>query len=211
MELLCAERVSPESGDSERPAPRGHRSAAPDPVLLRRRVLDNLLRTEERYAVTANYFGTVQAEVTPHMRRLVAEWMLEVSAPAPHAAPTPLHPRIAHGATRAIAILSRFPATCRYSPAVAGGTSGPRMLSPLSADGPLRLARAAPVPLDLDLRRLVLHAQVMEECCTYVVAGWRSLIAQALSARSYSKLYITSLFTRSADHCFSPHVRIIKE
>uniref|UniRef100_A0A2A4J6D0 Uncharacterized protein n=1 Tax=Heliothis virescens TaxID=7102 RepID=A0A2A4J6D0_HELVI len=79
MELLCAERVSPESGESVRPGPgRVHRAAAPDPVLLRRRVLDNLLRTEERYAVTANYFGTVQAEVTPHMRRLVAEWMLEV-------------------------------------------------------------------------------------------------------------------------------------
>lgn len=123
MELLCAERVSPESSDSARaPAPRSHRAAAPDPVLLRRRVLDNLLRTEERYAVTANYFGTVQLEVTPHMRRLVAEWMLEVSAPArmPHP-----HRSIA---TRTIAILSRFPATCRYCPAVAGGTSGPRML-----------------------------------------------------------------------------------
>lgn len=97
MELLCAERVSPESGESvgRAVAAPAHRAAAPDPVLLRRRVLDNLLRTEERYAVTANYFGTVQAEVTPHMRRLVAEWMLEVSAPAPHAAPTPLHPRTA--------------------------------------------------------------------------------------------------------------------
>lgn len=121
MELLCAERVSPESDSARAPGPR-HRAAAPDPVLLRRRVLDNLLRTEERYAVTANYFGTVQAEVTPHMRRLVAEWMLEVSAPAPRRMPhsrthtaTPLHPRIAHGATRTIAILSRFPATCRYS------------------------------------------------------------------------------------------------
>lgn len=86
MELLCAERVSPESGEARAPVVHAHRAAAPDPVLLRRRVLDNLLRTEERYAVTANYFGTVQAEVTPHMRRLVAEWMLEVSAPArmPH-------------------------------------------------------------------------------------------------------------------------------
>ncbi|XP_075972768.1 cyclin D [Anticarsia gemmatalis] len=78
MELLCAERVSPESGEATaRPAP-AHRAAAPDPVLLRRRVLDNLLRTEERYAVTANYFGTVQTEITPQMRRIVAEWMLEV-------------------------------------------------------------------------------------------------------------------------------------
>ncbi|KAL0883791.1 hypothetical protein ABMA27_015883 [Loxostege sticticalis] len=75
MELLCAERVSPGSEGAPRaPAPR---AAQPDPVLLRRRVLDNLLRTEERYAVTANYFGTVQTEISPHMRRLVAEWMLE--------------------------------------------------------------------------------------------------------------------------------------
>ncbi|KAI5641948.1 G1/S-specific cyclin-D3 [Phthorimaea operculella] len=80
MELLCAERVSPSSSERSRgagaaPAPA---AAHPDPVLLRRRVLDNLLRTEERYAVTANYFGTVQTEITPHIRRQVAEWMLEV-------------------------------------------------------------------------------------------------------------------------------------
>ncbi|XP_063379902.1 G1/S-specific cyclin-D3 [Cydia fagiglandana] len=77
MELLCAERVSPSTEGAAAPAP-GPRAAVPDPVLLRRRVLDNLLRTEERYAVTTNYFGTVQTEITPHMRRLVAEWMLEV-------------------------------------------------------------------------------------------------------------------------------------
>lgn len=82
MELLCAERVSPGSGESARPGPPpASLAAASDPVLLRRRVLDNLLRTEERYAVTANYFGTVQTEITPPMRRLVAEWMLEVSTP----------------------------------------------------------------------------------------------------------------------------------
>ncbi|OWR53350.1 G1/S-specific cyclin-D3 [Danaus plexippus] len=79
MELLCAERVSPESSETRPgPGPGRVQAAGSDPVLLRRRVLDNLLRTEERYAVTANYFGAVQKEVTPHMRRLVAEWMLEV-------------------------------------------------------------------------------------------------------------------------------------
>lgn len=79
MELLCAERVSPASaGAPAATTARAPPAAAADPVLLRRRVLDNLLRTEERYAVTANYFGTVQTELTPHMRRLVAEWMLEV-------------------------------------------------------------------------------------------------------------------------------------
>ncbi|CAH2063450.1 unnamed protein product, partial [Iphiclides podalirius] len=77
MDLLCEERVSPGSDGAPRPAP-APRAAASDPVLLRRRVLDNLLRTEERYAVTANYFGTLQTEITPHMRRIVAEWMLEV-------------------------------------------------------------------------------------------------------------------------------------
>lgn len=81
MELLCAERVSPGSSERGRPAAAAPLAAAPDPVMLRRRVLTNLLRTEERYAVTANYFGAVQTEITPHMRRLVAEWMLEVSAP----------------------------------------------------------------------------------------------------------------------------------
>ncbi|GBP17057.1 hypothetical protein EVAR_8126_1 [Eumeta japonica] len=81
MELLCVERVSPEA------APPAPLTAARDPALLRRRVLRNLLRAEERYALTANYFGSVQRELTPHMRRLVAEWMLEVSAP-----PRPVHP-----------------------------------------------------------------------------------------------------------------------
>lgn len=83
MELLCCERVSPGSEPRGPAAARAPPAAGPDPVLLRRRVLDNLLRTEERYAVTANYFGTVQTELTPHMRRVVAEWMLEVSAAAP--------------------------------------------------------------------------------------------------------------------------------
>lgn len=102
MELLCAERVSPGSAGAAPPAaPRAAAAAAPDPVLLRRRVLDNLLRTEERYAVTANYFGAVQTEVTPHMRRLVAEWMLEVR---PDAVPVQPHPPRA--------ILPRGPATC---------------------------------------------------------------------------------------------------
>lgn len=110
MELLCAERVSPSSSEGSRPGAGalGPAAARPDPVLLRRRVLDNLLRTEERYAITANYFGAVQIELTPHMRRLVAEWMLEVSAPArPHAAaPTP-------STDLSIRHLVSYSATCR--------------------------------------------------------------------------------------------------
>lgn len=107
MELLCAERVSP--GSSERcavVAAAAPLAAAPDPVMLRRRVLTNLLRTEERYAVTANYFGAVQTEITPHMRRLVAEWMLEVSS-APATPPAQDRHLVA-------APVRPLPATCRY-------------------------------------------------------------------------------------------------
>ncbi|GLH01772.1 G1/S-specific cyclin-E [Gryllus bimaculatus] len=53
--------------------------AYPDPVLLGdERVLQNLLRTEERYAPSGSYFSCVQSEITPEMRTIVAEWMLEV-------------------------------------------------------------------------------------------------------------------------------------
>ncbi|XP_034825629.1 G1/S-specific cyclin-D3 [Maniola hyperantus] len=105
MELLCAERVSPGSAEGARPGPTpAPPSACSDPVLLRRRVLDNLLRTEERYAVTANYFGNVQTEVTPHMRRVVAEWMLEVCED--HSCQEEVFPL-------AISYLDRFLSTCR--------------------------------------------------------------------------------------------------
>lgn len=122
MELLCAERVSPESSETRPgPGPGRVQAAGSDPVLLRRRVLDNLLRTEERYAVTANYFGAVQKEVTPHMRRLVAEWMLEVSAPARRA-------RAASGPRRRSLAILLPPATCRMPstvPAVPGPSVAP--------------------------------------------------------------------------------------
>ena len=44
------------------------------------RVLVNLLRNEPRYLPrTPDYFNTVQVEVKPHMRKIVSDWMLEVS------------------------------------------------------------------------------------------------------------------------------------
>lgn len=50
-----------------------------DPVLLNdERVLQNLLSTEERYSPSSSYFDCVQTEITPQMRKIVAEWMLEV-------------------------------------------------------------------------------------------------------------------------------------
>lgn len=81
MELLCCEGT--------RHAPR----AGPDPRLLGdQRVLQSLLRLEERYVPRASYFQCVQKEIKPHMRKMLAYWMLEVRpgrVPSPHPTPTP--------------------------------------------------------------------------------------------------------------------------
>ena len=51
-----------------------------DSILLKDdRVLQNLLRNEERYApINPDYFKYIQVEVKPHMREEVARWMLDV-------------------------------------------------------------------------------------------------------------------------------------
>lgn len=68
MDLLCCETTSP-----------AECVAYPDPALLADdRMLQNLLRSEERYAPSASYFGCVQRDISPLMRKVVAEWMLEV-------------------------------------------------------------------------------------------------------------------------------------
>ncbi|XP_029639855.1 G1/S-specific cyclin-D2 isoform X2 [Octopus sinensis] len=55
------------------------RRAYEDPNLIDDdRVLQNLLSTEERYQPSANYFTCVQDDLKPHMRVMVAQWMLEV-------------------------------------------------------------------------------------------------------------------------------------
>lgn len=51
-----------------------------DPVLLEDdRVFRNMLHTEEFYISDTNYFDNIQKEIKPHMRKLVTDWMLEVS------------------------------------------------------------------------------------------------------------------------------------
>ena len=51
-----------------------------DPVLLEdSRVFRNMLNTEEFYISDTNYFENIQKEIKPHMRKLVTDWMLEVS------------------------------------------------------------------------------------------------------------------------------------
>lgn len=68
MDLLCCETTETEC------------RAYADPALLGDdRVLQNLLQTEERYAPNRSYFECVQRDISPLMRKIVAEWMLEVS------------------------------------------------------------------------------------------------------------------------------------
>lgn len=84
MDLLCTETVSGAGTPSSPSPPRGSRErptrrALQDPALLKDRVLQNLLKAEERLGPISSYFGTLQTEITPHMRKIVADWMLEVS------------------------------------------------------------------------------------------------------------------------------------
>lgn len=53
--------------------------AYPDPALLNDdRVLLNMLGQEEKYTPTTAFFTCVQKDVTPQMRAIVSNWMLEV-------------------------------------------------------------------------------------------------------------------------------------
>lgn len=55
-------------------------TAGPDPTFLDDRCLENLLRAEEKYSgrEQVSYFNG-QRDITPEMRKIVAEWMMEVS------------------------------------------------------------------------------------------------------------------------------------
>lgn len=55
-------------------------NACNDPTFLRERCLKNLLVSQKRYRTpTCGYFGTTQKSLTPQMRKIVAEWVIEVS------------------------------------------------------------------------------------------------------------------------------------
>ncbi|TRY53774.1 hypothetical protein DNTS_020246 [Danionella cerebrum] len=53
------------------------RRAYQDSNLLNDRVLQTMLRAEENYLPSPNYFKCVQKEIVPKMRKIVATWMLE--------------------------------------------------------------------------------------------------------------------------------------
>lgn len=53
-------------------------TASADPTFLSERCLENLLKSEETHP-TVNFYNNMHCEITPKMRRIVAEWMMEVS------------------------------------------------------------------------------------------------------------------------------------
>lgn len=55
------------------------RRAHQDANLLNDRVLLTMLKAEEHYLPSPNYFKCVQKEIVPKMRKVAATWMLEVS------------------------------------------------------------------------------------------------------------------------------------
>ncbi|XP_031624692.1 G1/S-specific cyclin-D2 [Contarinia nasturtii] len=52
-------------------------TASADPTFLSERCLENLLKSEETHPVL-NFYNNPQCEIKPEMRRIVAEWMMEV-------------------------------------------------------------------------------------------------------------------------------------
>ncbi|XP_064488898.1 G1/S-specific cyclin-D3-like isoform X2 [Ornithodoros turicata] len=75
-ELLCLEN---DVDTHERPEGQSPVSSYMDPSIFDNdRVMENLLRSEERYTVNPRYFTCVQTDLTPSMRKTVAQWMLEV-------------------------------------------------------------------------------------------------------------------------------------
>lgn len=91
MDLLCTESINSvsevggdqrsgsSSGPQQTPMEVRLNTAVKDPTFLDDRCLENLLKSEERHAHPhSNYFGTVQKDITPDMRRVVAEWIIDL-------------------------------------------------------------------------------------------------------------------------------------
>ena len=81
MDLLCTENVN--ISDCENlfnPMEVRVNKALQDPTFLDDRCLENLLKSEEKHGpIGYQYFQDVQKDITPSMRKLVADWIIEVS------------------------------------------------------------------------------------------------------------------------------------
>lgn len=86
MDLLCKESISsvnevllPSQVSNQQQEMRLN-TAIKDPIFLDSRCLENLLKAEDRHEKlkNINYFATVQKEISPSMRRVVAEWVIDL-------------------------------------------------------------------------------------------------------------------------------------
>ena len=80
-DLTCTETLtSPLTSTSDDLNLDGGVKSLADPTLVNdARVLSNVLAEGSQTEVKVNYFLMVQPEVKPHMRKIVADWMLEVT------------------------------------------------------------------------------------------------------------------------------------
>ena len=85
MDLICTELVSL-SDSVEIGIDMGNHEhflvnkAVKDPTFLDDRCLENLLKGEDKHTLSCSYFNTIQKDITPKMRKMVAEWVIEVSS-----------------------------------------------------------------------------------------------------------------------------------
>ncbi|XP_030634209.1 G1/S-specific cyclin-D3 [Chanos chanos] len=81
MELTCYEdeiHKSASQNPSDHVSPKYIRAFC-DPALIHDcRTLQNLLNLEKNNLASRSYFGTVQTDIQPYMRRILAVWMLQV-------------------------------------------------------------------------------------------------------------------------------------
>lgn len=99
MDLLCKESISSvnevllpnqaSAVSNQQQMEMRLNTAIKDPIFLDNRCLENLLKAEDRHEAlkNTNYFSTVQKEISPSMRRVVAEWVIDVSAKYPKIRP----------------------------------------------------------------------------------------------------------------------------
>lgn len=80
MNLFCSEQVILNDCDTLVSVHMENRinTARPDPTFLDDRCLENLLKAEEKYSSDHVSYFTGQKDITPEMRKIVAEWMMEV-------------------------------------------------------------------------------------------------------------------------------------
>lgn len=82
MDLICTEVVNSSDSSSDGTCSFSTSNyvhkAIEDPAFLEDRCLENLLKREDKHSSGCSYFNTVQKDITPQMRKIVAEWVIEV-------------------------------------------------------------------------------------------------------------------------------------